>query len=39
VQPLGSENMSPDQGMDWFKRGGTSPDLIGERREADLDVT
>lgn len=38
MQALGRQNMGPNQGVDWLKRGGTGPDLISQRREAEVDT-
>jgi hypothetical protein len=34
----GCQNMGPDQGMDRCQRGSAGPDLIGQRREAEVDA-
>lgn len=37
MQSLGAENMSTDQIVDRLQRDRAGPDLIGQRRKADLD--
>ena len=38
VQALGRQHMGPDQAMDRLKHGSTGPDLIRQRREAEIDT-
>lgn len=37
MQPLGGQDMGLDQRMDWLQGRGTRADLIGKRRQAEID--
>jgi hypothetical protein len=37
MHPLGGEHMAPDEVVERPQRDGAGPDLVGQRREAELD--
>ncbi len=38
MEPRGDQHMRPDEAMDRLQRDGSGPDLVGERRETDVDA-